>query len=90
MLFVTMGVTLGVAESYSLTSLPFAIMRSTRGVRLLSPHSNTPGSWQQQEIGNSEECRADFNGDNLVSVSDFNLLKRNFGLGSTPPLRPEK
>jgi hypothetical protein len=32
--------------------------------------------------------RADFNGDNLVDITDFNLLKSNFGSGGAPSVRP--
>lgn len=34
--------------------------------------------------------RADFTGDQWVSVADFNLLKVNFGQGGAPPIRPGK
>jgi hypothetical protein len=32
--------------------------------------------------------RADFSGDNVVSTSDFNLLKVNFGQCGVGPIRP--
>ena len=32
--------------------------------------------------------RADLDGDNTVNVSDYNLLKSNFGSGGSPPLLP--
>ena len=32
--------------------------------------------------------RSDFNGDGLITASDFILMKLNFGQGGTPPLNP--
>lgn len=40
------------------------------------------------EGGPSYDDRADFNGDNVVTSVDFNLLKSNFGQGGAPPISP--
>jgi hypothetical protein len=36
----------------------------------------------------SYDDRADFNGDFIVNISDFNLLKQNFGIAGAPPRVP--